>query len=226
MLLLAGFAALLARYSGQEDLLIGAPVANRTRPEIEGLIGFFVNTLALRVQLAGAPDFRQLLQATRETALAAFAHQDLPFEALVEALQPERDLGRNPLVQATLAFDSAGPAAVTDGALRFTPLGFGAGATARFALALAIEERGEELALDLEYAPDLFTAATAERLLAHYAALLQAAVREPQAAVSRLPLLSPAERQQLGWEWNDTAAALPPLVLPSGVEAHARREPA
>ena len=234
MLLLAGFAALLARYSGQEDLLVGTPAANRMRPEIEGLIGFFVNTLAMRVRLAGDPHLRQLLPAVRDTALAALAHQDLPFEALVEELRPERDLARGPLVQVLLAFQSAARAAAVHGAiaapgqvpagapaptggaageagLRFTRLRIGDWTTAKFDLALVVEEIHEgpggpgALALDLEAAADLFTAATAVRLLEHYAALLGGAVATPELPLSQLPLLAAAERHQLLAEWNDTA---------------------
>jgi amino acid adenylation domain-containing protein len=298
MLLLAAFAALLARTTGQKDLLIGTPVANRTRSEIEGLIGFFVNTLALRLRCDGDPEFRRVLAAARDTALAAFAHEDLPFEALVEELQPRRDMSRNPLVQVLLVLQSAGqaaapariaanagqaaapagtaadagPAAIShtrssrgdanepgskaregrtteayskyvEGvrpsgtqetgpfpapqqrgcekwrpAWRWQPLRLGASTTAKFDLVLAVEEEqdgGAEpaLRLDLEYARDLFTAAAAARLLAQFSTLLAGAAAAPELALSRLPLLSEAERHQLLEEWNDTASRFPPRPL-------------
>jgi amino acid adenylation domain-containing protein len=233
MLLLAGFAALLARYSGEEDLLIGMPVANRTRPEIEGLIGFFVNTLALRVELSGDPDFRRLLGAVREAALSGFAHQDLPFEALVEELRPERDLARNPLIQVMLTLQSAGQMAISlplagDG-LRSTPLRLGVNTTAKFDLSLAVEEEPGErepaLRLELQYARDLFARATAARLLEHYATLLDGAVAAPELALSRLPLISEAERHQAIVEWNDTASDFPRCTLYRLFEEQAAARP-
>ncbi len=199
MLLLAAFAATLARHGGQEDLLVGTPVANRTRPELEGLIGFFVNTLALRVRLAGDPEFRRVLASARQTALAAFAHQDLPFEALVEELRPERDLSRAPLVQAMLSLGSAAPERSLGGGLHLARLPFAERTTAKLDLSLAAtelrlegEDGGQSLLLELEYATDLFTATAAERLLAHFATLLCGAAEAPELPLSRLPLLAHA----------------------------------
>ncbi|HSK81762.1 MAG TPA: amino acid adenylation domain-containing protein, partial [Thermoanaerobaculia bacterium] len=189
MLLLAAFAATLARHGGQEDLLVATPVANRTRPELEGLIGFFVNTLVLRVRLDGDPDFHRVLASVRQTALAAFAHQDLPFEALVEELRPERDLSRAPLVQAMLSL----------GATELTEL--------------EGEDGGQSLLLELEYATDLFHATAAERFLAHFATLLCGAAEAPDLPLSRLPLLAPPERHQLVAEWNDTASGFPERTI-------------
>ncbi len=221
MLHLAAFAALLFRHTGERDLLLGVPVANRTRPEVEGLIGFFVNTLALRARVDGETGFRRLLAAVRETSLAAFDHQDLPFEAVVEALKPERDLSRNPLVQAMLTSEGAGRAAAApavhpeSGEVRFVPWRSGAGATAKLDLVLAVVDGAAAAGeaggprLELEYAADLFAASTAARLLAHYVALLLAAVEAPEAPLSRLPLLSAAERHQAIREWNDTASNFP-----------------
>ena len=209
MVLLGGFAALLARHGGADDLLVGTPVANRPRPELEGLIGCFVNTLALRVRLAGDPDFHTLLAGVRDGVLEDFAHQDLPFEAVVEDLQPERDLARNPLVQVMLALQGAWvPPA---GALCLQPLPAPAGTTSKFDLSLFVTElAGEEaLALTLEHATDLFGGPTARRLLAHYQALLAAAMESPDCRLSRLPLLDAAERHQLLVEWNDTETAFP-----------------
>ncbi len=217
MLLLAAFAATLARHGGQEDLLVATPVANRTRPELEGLIGFFVNTLALRVRLAGDPELRRVLASVRQTALAALAHQDLPFETLVEELRPERDLSRAPLVQAMLSLGGAAPERSLGGGLHLARLPSTERTTAKLDLALAAteltelagEDGGQSLLLELEYATDLFTATAAERLLAHFATLLCGAAASPELPLSRLPLLAPAERHQLVAEWNDTASGFP-----------------
>jgi amino acid adenylation domain-containing protein len=214
MLLLAAFAATLARHGGQEDLLVGTPVANRTRPELEGLIGFFVNTLVLRARLAGNPEFRRVLASARQTALAAFAHQDLPFEALVEELRPERDLSRAPLVQAMLSLGTARPERSLGGGLHLARLPSAERTTAKLDLSLAAtelaaEDGGQSLLLELEYAADLFHATAAERLLAHFATLLCGAAEAPDLPLSRLPLLAPPERHQLVAEWNDTASGFP-----------------
>jgi amino acid adenylation domain-containing protein len=221
MLLLAAFAATLARHGGQEDVLVAMPVANRTRPELEGLIGFFVNTLALRVRLAGDPDFRRVLASVRQTALAALAHQDLPFEALVEELRPERDLSRAPLVQTMLSLGGAAPERSLGGDVRLAHLPFAEKTTAKLDLSLAGTELtdlegeggGQSLLLDLEYAADLFHATAAERFLTHFATLLCGAAEAPDLPLSRLPLLAPPERHQLVAEWNDTASGFPERTL-------------
>jgi amino acid adenylation domain-containing protein/non-ribosomal peptide synthase protein (TIGR01720 family) len=205
MVLLAGYQALLSRYSGQDDLLTGTPIANRTRLEIEPLIGFFVNTLVLRGDLSGDPVFGDLLARTREMTLAAFAHQDFPFEKLVEELHPERDLSHAPLFQTMFAFQNAsGGTALALPGLQVTALEMPA-ATAKFDLSLVVEDAGEELPGALEYDSDLFDAATADRIAAHFERLLAGALAAPAAAVHDLPLLQGAERQQVAIEWNATA---------------------
>ncbi|HEX2188124.1 MAG TPA: amino acid adenylation domain-containing protein [Longimicrobiaceae bacterium] len=206
MTLLAGFGALLAKYSGQDDLLLGTPVAGRTRPETEGLIGFFVNTLALRARLDGEPTFRDLLGRTREATLGAFAHQELPFERLVEELEPERDLGRSPLVQVVFSLLSGEGAAPGLPGLRME-VEEEETHTAKFDLTLALEERPDGISGALEYATDLFDAATVERLAAHLAVLLAGALADPDARVAGLTLLDEGERRVLG-EWS--GAPLPP----------------
>src|SRR5215210_4108584 len=218
MLLLAAFAATLARHGGQEDVLVATPVANRTRPEVEGLIGFFVNTLAIRVRLGGDPEFRRVLASARQTMLAAFAHLDLPFEALVEELRPERDLSRAPLVQAMLSLGGAAPERSLGGGLHLARLPSPEKTTAKLDLSLGAtelegEDGGQSLLLDLEYAADLFTATAAERLLAHFATLLCGAAEAPELPLSPLPLLAPAERHQLVAEWNDTASGFPERTI-------------
>ena len=198
MTLLSAFAALLSRHTGQEDLTVGTPIAGRTQGETEGLIGLFVNTLALRVDLAESPSFLALLDRVRETALAAYAHQDLPFERLVEDLAPERDLSRPPLVQALLVLQNAPdrPLALPGLALRSVPLGTG---TAKFELTFAFAETsagaGNGLLAAIEYNRDLFDRSTIDRLTGHFARLLVAAVADPGVEISRA---SPAERGGAG----------------------------
>jgi amino acid adenylation domain-containing protein/non-ribosomal peptide synthase protein (TIGR01720 family) len=200
MVLLAAFQSLLARHSGQDDLAVGTPVAGRNRVETEGLIGFFVNTLVLRGGLAGDPTFRELLGRARETALAAYLHQDVPFEKLVEELTPERNLAHAPLVQAMLVLQNAPFQSLEIEALSLRPAGVET-ATAKLDLTLTLEERDGGLIGTVEYATDLFDAPTVDRLLAGFERLLAAAVAGPELRVEELPLLGEAERQQL-LEWG------------------------
>jgi amino acid adenylation domain-containing protein len=204
MALLAGFFTLLARYSGQDDLSVGVPVAGRGRAETAGMVGLFVNTLVVRMGLPAAGGFRQLVGQVRETALAVQAHQDLPFERLVEELQPERTTGGSPLFQALFAFLSAasGPVALPGLTLELIE---GESTTARFDLSCALHQREGRVHGWLEYPTALFTAATAARLRDHLLALLQAAAEAPDARALELPLLSAAEQQQLAMEWNEAA---------------------
>jgi amino acid adenylation domain-containing protein len=224
MLLLAAWQTLLLRYTGQEDLVVGTPIANRTRREIEPLIGFFVNTLVLRGDLSGDPPFRALLHRARETTLGAYAHQDFPFEKLVEELAPERDLSRNPLFSVLFALQNAPEEELELAGIKLTWQWVDS-TTAKFDLMLwTHEERGELVCL-LEYATDLFRASTAERMRGHLVALLDGIVADPDAPLSRLPLLAPAERERILAEWNDTARELPPSTLHGLVEAQAARTP-
>ncbi|HEX4497783.1 MAG TPA: non-ribosomal peptide synthase/polyketide synthase, partial [Thermoanaerobaculia bacterium] len=202
MTVLAAFSALLGRFTGQSDLVVGSPVAGRTEPGIEGMLGFFVNTLALRTDLAGDPSFRTLLGRVRESALAAYAHQDLPFERLVEELQPERDLSRSPLFQVLFAFDPARDGELVPG-LR-CELPWIDNGTAKFDLSLYLQEQPDGLAGILEYATDLFDPATMARLGVALLRLLSGLMEEgPEARVSALPLMGAAERWQLLGEWHE-----------------------
>ncbi|HEY4588251.1 MAG TPA: amino acid adenylation domain-containing protein, partial [Thermoanaerobaculia bacterium] len=205
MVLLAAFQAVLARASGQDDLAVGTPVAGRNRVEVEGLIGFFVNNLVLRGDLSGDPTFRELLGRTREAELAAQGHQDVPFERLVEELVAERSLAHAPLVQVVIALQNEpfGRLEIQD--LRLRPVTLET-AVAKFDLTLNLEEQGGGLAGMIEYATDLYDAATVDRLIAGCERLLAAAVAGPDRRLSELPLLSPGERHQLLAEWNDTGA--------------------
>jgi amino acid adenylation domain-containing protein len=204
---LAGWQALLGRYSGQADLNVGTPIAGRNRLELEGLIGLFVNTLVLRGDLSGDPSVGELLGRVKEVVLEAHAHQDLPFEKLVEELQPERSLAHSPLFQVMLVLQSAARSEAVDPAfLRTSRLGVEA-ESAKFDLTLGVEERrGAGLSLALSYRTDLFDAPTAKRMLRHLEVLLGGVAADRERRLSALPLLSEAERAQLLVEWNEAGA--------------------
>lgn len=208
MTLLACFQTLLFRYSGQEDLVVGSPVAGRRMLETESLIGAFVNTLAFRGDVAGNPSFRDFLARVRETVLGAFAHQDLPFEKLVEELNPERDVNRSPLFQVMFALQNTPEPDLVVPGLKLTPIKLES-ATAKFDLALEIEEQADGLSVAFEYSTDLFAPETIERMLAHFQNLLAAVVTDPTQRVAELTLLSQTERDQLLVEWNETSADFP-----------------
>jgi len=208
MALLTAFKVLLSRYATQPDILVGTPVANRHRAESEKLIGFFVNTLVLRTDCSGDPSFRELLGRVREVCLDAFTHQELPFEKIVEELQPNRDLSRNPLFQVMFVLLNAPQAATEFSGLRLAPLNVHSG-TAMFDLTCTLWEGPNGLAGRLEYNADLFDAATMQRMLGHFQALLESIVSNPFQSVSALPILTPAERRQLLVDWNDTQKEYP-----------------
>ncbi|MCB1057387.1 MAG: amino acid adenylation domain-containing protein, partial [Acidobacteria bacterium] len=202
MTFLAGFAAFLARITGRRDLLLGTPVANRQRAELEGVVGSFANTLVLRAELEDEPSFTDLLTRLRRHTLSALAHQDLPFERLVEALEPRRDLSRNPVFQVMFALlQTAGGGSFALPGLDTEPLGVGRGLS-KVDLTLEIYPDGEGLGGYFEYAADLFDEGTVERWAAGLEVLLAGAVAEPATAVAALPLLPEAERRQLLVEWN------------------------
>ncbi|WP_050886432.1 non-ribosomal peptide synthetase, partial [Bradyrhizobium sp. STM 3843] len=225
MLLLAGFKALLARWSGQNDIVVGSPIAGRAGVETEQLIGFFVNMLALRSDLADDPSFRALVQRVKQTALGAYAHQDLPFEQVVDALQPVRDLSRQPIFQTVFVLQDVSLEQMTLPGLeveRFDDEEI----AARFDIELAMTEVDGRLVGSLVYATDLFDASTAGRFASHLMQLLKGAVADPQARLSQLRLLSDAERQVVLVDWNSTTATQP--VYPTLHElfaAQARRTP-
>ncbi|WP_186112797.1 type I polyketide synthase, partial [Burkholderia gladioli] len=223
MVLLAGFATLLGRYSGQRDIVIGAPVAGRRAQELEGLIGFFINTLALRADLSGNPGFAELLGRVKRNALAAYAHQDLPFEKLVAELAPARDLSRQPLFQVVFGFQQATPPMSLPG-IEIAELDSEAMAV-KFDLSLQMRQHRDHLACTLEYATDLFDRASIERMIGHYRNLLEAAVRDPRQRIGELDMLGAADRAQVVREWNRSEAAYPAVQLTGMVEAQARRTP-
>ncbi|HEX6287737.1 MAG TPA: condensation domain-containing protein, partial [Herpetosiphonaceae bacterium] len=208
MTLLAAFDVLLHRYTGQTDIVVGSPIANRNRAEIEPLIGFFVNTLALRADLSGQPTFRELLCRVRAVALEAYAHQDLPFERLVDALQLPRDLSRPPLFQVMFVLQNAPLPSLNLEDLTLEPVTIDS-RTSRFDLTLELVPTEHALTATFEYSTDLFEAQTIERMAAHWQMLLTAVVADPDQPIATLPLLSEAETRQLVHEWNATAAPFP-----------------
>ncbi|WP_426177985.1 amino acid adenylation domain-containing protein [Pseudomonas sp. TWRC1-2] len=228
MLLLASFQTLLYRYSGQSDIRVGVPIANRNRAETERLIGFFVNTQVLKADIDGQMTFSQVLAQVKQRALEAQSHQDLPFEQLVEALQPERSLSHNPLFQVMFNHQTEGhkaQAAQQLPGLALEALAWG-DQSAQFDLSLDTQETPEGLAASLTYATDLFNAATVERMAQHWQALLRAVVAGAGDRVAQLPMLTDDEQCGLLQDWNHSAAA---FVEPAGVhglfEAQARQQP-
>ncbi|HEX2569410.1 MAG TPA: amino acid adenylation domain-containing protein [Polyangia bacterium] len=225
MTLLAAFQTLLHRYTGQDDVIVGSPIAGRTRPETEGLIGFFVNTLALRTDLGGQPRFRDLLGRVREVTLGAYAHQDVPFEKLVEVLQPERDLGRSPVFQVLFVLQNLPATTLELPGLTLQLLAVDGG-VAKFDLTMSLEETGEGLLGALEYNTDLFAPATMARLAQHFRTLLEGIVAHPEHTLAELPLLTEAERHTLVHEWNPARGdALAEVCLHALFEAQAERAP-
>jgi amino acid adenylation domain-containing protein len=226
MSLLAAFEVLLGRWSGQDVLLVGSPVSGRARPEAQGLIGFFVNTLPLRGDLTGEPTLGELLGGVKEAELAAFAHQDLPFGRLVEELHPQRDLGRSPLFQVMFALQRAAAEALDLPGLTLRSRDLDTG-TAKLDLTLQLAEGAESVAGWIEYNSDLFEAATAERMVAQLATLLRAFPGGLGRRVRDLPLLPEQERRQLLTDWNATRRRWPAETLVHELfERQAARTPA
>ena len=208
MTLLAAFQTLLHRYTGQDDIAVGSLIANRNRVELEGLIGFFVNTLVLRTDLSGDPSFRELLERVRAVTLGAYEHQDMPYEKLLEALRPPRDLSRNPLFQVLFVLHNTPQQALELPGLTVHPLEIDPG-TARFDITLEFWETPEGLRGRFEYSTDLFEAATIARMAGHLQTLLEGIVADPEQRLSQLPLLTADERHRMLVEWNTTTAPYP-----------------
>jgi amino acid adenylation domain-containing protein len=202
MTLLAAFQTLLSRYSGQDDIVVSTGIANRNRAETENLIGFFVNTLVLRTDLSGNPSFDELLRRVREVTLGAYAHQDVPFELLVEALAPVRDARYTPLFQVMLVLQNAPVAAEAElKGLQVSGVG-GESGTAKFDLTLFVEERGGELGMVLEYNTDLFAAATIEQMLESFRTLVEGIVAEPERSIGSISMIDAQERLELVESWS------------------------
>ncbi|RUL78905.1 non-ribosomal peptide synthetase [Dyella choica] len=229
MTLCTAFNVLLARYSGQSDICIGTPIANRNRADIEGLIGFFVNTMVLRTQVDLKAGFTELLGQVRQHTLDAYAHQDVPFEQLVEALQPERHASYTPLFQVMLVLQNMPMGELSLPGLSLS-LKESESVTSKFDLTLTLTEGREGLQGCFEYSTELFEARTIERMAGHFSRLLQAIVAEPERAVGELAMLDDAERQQLLYAFNDTGVMDPGIgpdrrVLHELFEAQAAMEP-
>lgn len=214
MVMLAAFTTLLFRYTGQDDIVVGVPIANRTRPEIEKVIGFFVNTLLIRTRLSPHSTFRELLRRVREVTLDAYAHQDLPFEKLVQDLQPGRDPSRNPLFQVCMAFQNIGipPLEMRDARLQLLDNEWG---ISRLDLSLFIwetltsESQGGGLTTHYSFNADLWNHATIDRMAGHYQAVLETILADPDNRIAALPFLTRPERHQLRLEWNSVMVETP-----------------
>ena len=224
MTLLGAFDALLARYTGQEDLVVGSPIAGRNKTETENLIGFFVNTLAMRADLSGDPTFRELLCRVRNTTLDAFSHQEIPFEKVVAAASPQRSLSYNPIYQVAFALQEASESLSTIPGLKLTPIKLPS-TTSKFDLFLSARETSAGLAITAEYSTDLFEAETIKRFIGHYRNVLEAVVESPDLRVSELPLMSDAERHQVLVEWNDTKTDYPNESINQLFELQAAKDP-
>lgn len=224
MTLAAAFQVLLHRWTGQEDVVVGTPVANRPAVELEPLIGFFANTLVLRARLRDDPSFRSLLASTRESALGAFENQDLPFEKLVEELRPERGGGHNPIFQVMFAMQNAPRSALALDGTVVTPIDV-AVRDSKFDLGLYVSDSPDGLRTTWEYASALFDAPRIERLADHFANLLRGIVADPDERISRLPLMSEAERHRIVVEWNATEREIPDETVTALFEAEAARRP-
>ncbi|MBD1902823.1 non-ribosomal peptide synthetase [Trichocoleus sp. DQ-A3] len=223
MTLLAAFQTLLYRYSGQEDILVGSPIANRDRAELESLIGCFVNTLVLRTDLAGNPSFKELLVRVRKIAIDAYVHQDLPFEKLVE-LQSSRDLSYNPIFQVMFVLQNPALSTVSLPELTLKTSEIESG-TAKFDLFLSMIDTEQGLSGTLEYNTDLFNADTITRMLGHFQTLLEGIVADPEQCLSDLPLLNASEHHTLLVEWNDTQVDYPQKCIHQLFEQQVEKTP-
>ena len=209
MTMLAGFQTLLHRYTGQEDIVVGSPIANRNHLEIEGIVGFFVNSLVLRTDLSGDPTFRELLRRVREVTLKAYEFQDLPFEKLVEELSPDRDLGRNPLFQVMFVLQNLPPRKpLHAGNFKISRMPTQV-STSRFEIEIHLWEAANGLEGQLIYDTDRFEASRIDQMVTHYQRILEVASSEPDRRLSQLELLTSEERDRLIGMWNQTTTEFP-----------------
>ncbi len=225
MLLFAAFNVLLSRWTGQQDIVVGTPIAGRRRTELEGLVGFFANTLALRTRIDAAGPFRELLRQVRATALEAFAHQDLPFEKLVEVLQPPRNLAHSPVFQVLFVLQNAPWEAERFGDLRVSPAEIAPGDTTRLDLSVSVAEFEGRLWLGLEYSTDLFEEGTIGRLATGIEALLAAVVADPGALIAALPVQAAADLDRQLRDWQPVPTAVPAPDIGERFAAQVRRTP-
>lgn len=221
MTMVAGLAALLHRYTGQEDIAVGTLTAARKRPEIEGLLGYFLNPLVLRTDVSGNPTFRELLARVRETVLGALTHEDVPFPELVKELQPDRDLSRNPLFQIMISLEPSFPG--IDSGWDLTQADVTSGAS-KLDLYLDLDDRTDGIIGPVTYNPDLFEPDTITRMLGHWRTLLAAAAADPGQRIGELPLLTDAERRQFA-QWNSTRQECPESCIHHFFEEQAAQNP-
>ena len=208
MILLGAFKAMLYKYTQQSDISVGSPIAGRNRVEVEGLIGCFMNMLVMRTDVTDRLTFSELIERVRETALGAYAHQDLPFEKLVEEIQPRRDLSHSPLFQVMFALDNNQRNCLEWEGVTSEVITTDSG-TSRFDLVLWMDNTGQALKGMLEYNTDLFDSTTISRMLGHYTTLLEAVVSDPNRMLSEAQMLTAPERRQLLVDWNKTQARYP-----------------
>ncbi|HEY4045359.1 MAG TPA: amino acid adenylation domain-containing protein, partial [Acidobacteriaceae bacterium] len=224
MTLLSAFQLLLSRWSGQDEVVVGTPVFNRTEPAVEGLIGFFVNTLAIRADVRGNEDFLSLLRQVRERVLGAYAHQDLPFEQIVDMLKPERDLSLQPIFQAMFTLNKSSDMGLSLHGLETSPISADADA-AQFDLRLLLIDAGVHCYGYLEYATDLFAPETMDRMARSFERLLERIAAVPDRPVASIELVSASERHQVLHEWNETGHPIPNETLPELFEQQVLRTP-
>ncbi|HEX8245657.1 MAG TPA: condensation domain-containing protein, partial [Longimicrobium sp.] len=224
MTLLSAFQVLLSKYSGSDDIVVGSPIAGRTRREIEELIGFFVNALALRTDLSGDPAFREVLGRVREVTLSAYEHQEVPFERLVAELQPERTLSHSPLFQVLFTLQTAGGAGAALPGVSVSPVE-AERVSAKFDLSLVLTPTPRGLRGGLTYSTDLFDRGTVDRMLGHLARVLEQVAADADVRLSRLALAGPEERAQVVVEWNRTERPFPEGCIHPLFEAQVRRTP-
>ncbi len=224
MTLLSAFMALLHRHAQQDDIVVAAPIVDRSHVELEGVVGCFLNTLALRGRFATDPSFVDLVRQVRRTTLGAFAHRDLPFEKLVEDIAPERSLSYPPIAQVMFVLEADGPPGLKLEGLDTTPAGF-VGRSAKFEISMFAREASDGLRLSLEYCSDLFERESMERLLDRFGVLLEGIVADGYRPVGELPILEGEERRRLLVEWNDTRAPYPAVSLPELIDEQAARAP-
>ena len=224
MTLLAAFQTLLCRYTGERDIVVGCPIASRTRAETEPLIGFFVNTLALRVDCSGNPLFRELLGRVRRVALGAFANQDLPFEKLVEALHPDRDLSRTPLFQIMFQLRNESKQEWHISRVDIEPYRFETGLSI-FDLSVSLIEKPSGMSCYIEFNSDLFDRQTIQTFLDRYMNLLRSIVLDPEQRIGQIDLLAAEEKRRILEEWNETIRAVPRAMLPELFEEQVNRTP-
>jgi amino acid adenylation domain-containing protein len=225
MTLLAGWAMLLGRLSGQQDMMIGTPVANRGRVELESLMGFFVNTLVMRVDLSGNPTVGEVLGRVKQQAIAAQQHQEIPFEQVVELVQPERSLGHSPLFQVMFALQDAPGGRPELAGVKMQALGASPHVVSRCDLTLSLQSAGEGIEGGVEYATALFEQETVERYVEYYRRVLEGMAWGEQARVERLPLMGEEERRQVVYEWNRTKSEIPEGCVHELFEEQAEKRP-